>query len=76
MEAVVTFIIGILMGVLSMYLYSNINDKDIIGTIRIDKSDPYDNPYLFLELSKSIDVLEKKKQVTLKVNTISYIPHK
>lgn len=76
MEAVVTFIIGILMGALSMYLYSNINDKDIIGTIRIDKSDPYDNPYLFLELSKSIDVLEKKKQVTLKVNTISYIPHK
>ena len=73
MEAVAIFIVGLLMGSLIMYLRSH---DDPIGIIRIDKSDPYDSPYLFLELSESIDVLEKKEQVTLKVNTISYIPHK
>ena len=72
MEFVVVFIVGLLCGCAITYLVSK---NGSIGDLRIDTSDPDDNPYLFLELSKSIDVIKHKKYVTLKVNTNSYIPH-
>lgn len=50
--------------------------KEPVGDLRIDTSDPDDNPYLFLELSKDLNFIRRKKYITLKVNTTSYIPHK
>ena len=47
-----------------------------IGTLRIDQSDPDDNPYLFLELETSPDVLKQRKTVMLKVNVENYISQK
>lgn len=46
-----------------------------VGSLRIDRSDPTDVPYMFLELSKGVGDISKKKHVVLKVNLDSYIPH-
>lgn len=47
-----------------------------IGTLRIDHSDPYDKPYLFLEMDTNPNELIHDKYVTFKVNTKSYISRK
>ena len=44
-----------------------------IGNLRIDKSDPEDGPYFFLELEERPYVVEKSKYVTLKVVAENYI---
>lgn len=49
--------------------------KDPVGTLRIDTSDP-DGPYLFLELHTPISEVMQHKQVTMDVNTESYISQK
>ena len=47
-----------------------------VGTLRVDQSDPDDNPYLFLELSGDPKKLTNQKYITLKVNIENYISHK
>ena len=54
------------------YILFRKKPKDPIGTLRIDTSDP-DGPYLFLELHTPVSEVMKQKQVTLDVNTQSYI---
>ena len=48
----------------------------LVGTLRVDSSDPYDGPYLFLELNKDVDKVVRKTHVILKVKTEDYMPHK
>lgn len=79
MEPIVVFtIIAFLAGFFCGFAVSCIKSsrKEPVGDLRIDTSDPDDNPYLFLELSKDLNFVRRKKYITLKVNTISYIPHK
>lgn len=47
-----------------------------VGTLRVDHSDPDDNPYLFLELSGDPKKLPNQKYITLKVNIENYISRK
>lgn len=49
---------------------------DTIGSLRVDQSDPDDQPFLFLELKKDPSVLMKEKYVVMKVDTKNYIPRK
>lgn len=44
-----------------------------IGYLNIDRSDPYDNPYLFLELTKNIQTFQKSKYIVLKVKQHNYL---
>lgn len=46
-----------------------------VGTLRVDTSDPEDEPYLFLELEKGVGDISSKRYVLLKVNLDSYLPH-
>lgn len=48
----------------------------LVGTLRIDRSDPEDGSYMFLELSKGVGDITSKKHVILKVDTKNFIPHK
>jgi hypothetical protein len=48
----------------------------LVGTLRIDKSDPNENPYMFLELSKGMNAITNKNYVILKINVKSLLPHK
>lgn len=65
-------LIGILIGSIVTLIFLRFRKK-AIGTIRIDTSDPNDNPYLFLELDVPIKDFRNKKEVTCKINNKSYI---
>lgn len=70
-------IIGILIGaVIGVVITGMVIYIHIVGTLRIDHSDPMENPYLFLELSKRLEAVTKKKYVVLRVNKKNYISHK
>lgn len=48
----------------------------IVGTLRIDSSDPESDPYIFLELNRGTGDVSRRKVVTLKVSTESYLSRK
>lgn len=50
--------------------------KPPIGTLRVDESDPYDGPYLFLELDSRPESFKRLKRVTLNVKAENYISQK
>lgn len=47
-----------------------------VGTLRIDRSDPTEAPYMFLELDKGVGDISRKKNVILRVKNENYISHK
>lgn len=47
-----------------------------VGTLRIGRIDPDDDPYLFLELSKDLSKVSRKTHVILKVDTRDFISRK
>ena len=58
------------------YLHYQVFRRDVVGSLRVDQSDPDSGPYLFLELShKGADAIYKKRYVVLKVNIKNYISH-
>ena len=69
----IIFLIGILVGVAIMIFGFK---KLIVGSLRIDRSDPDDQPYLFLEMKKELKRVSKKKYIVLKVNIQNYISQK
>lgn len=71
MQAVVIFIVGFLVG---CSITVAIFRRKCVGTLRVDTSDP-DGPFIFLEASKSIDVIASQKSVMLNVNLKNYISH-
>jgi len=69
----ILFFIGVFLGV---SIASIIFRSHFIGDLRIDNSDPEDEPYIFLELSKRIGNISSKKYVVLKVKLENFIPQK
>ena len=67
-------LVGILIGLLvSRFIFK---DKPI-GALRVDQSDPYSEPYLFLELDQGgMNDIYKKQSVRLRVKIKTYISHK
>ncbi|MBR3739255.1 MAG: beta-lactamase induction signal transducer protein [Clostridia bacterium] len=46
-----------------------------IGTLRVDRSDPDEAPYLFLELEQNgMERIRQSKTVVLKVDLNGYLP--
>lgn len=73
MEIVIAVIIGVIVGVAVTAL---IVRTHLSGNLRIDHSIPEDNPYMFLELNKSVSTVLRKKFVVLTVRAEDFIPHK
>lgn len=72
MQAIIFLAIGIVVGC----ILSRLIPKKIVGTLRVDHSDPDSGPYLFLELKHGgMETMRKKKYVLFEVNLKSYIPH-
>ena len=44
-----------------------------VGTLRVDQSDPTEQPYLFLELDKPVENVVKEKYVLFKVIKKNFI---
>lgn len=72
-EFAVMFISGVLVGCAIMRV---IFRPKVMGVINVDRSDPADGPYLFLELTESVNDLSSKKYVTFKVENKNYISPK
>ena len=47
----------------------------VVGILRVDRSDPDDGPYLFLELKKPVETVSSKKYVIFKVMNKDFISH-
>lgn len=73
MGIAIAIIAGIIIGVIMFALFVRTH---LSGNLRVDHSIPEDDPYLFLELSKSVSTILKKKFVILKVRVEDFIPHK
>ena len=65
-------IIGIIAFIMG-FIVSNIGKKKPIGTLRIDNSEPDEDPLLFLEIYTNPKNIMNEKQVLLDVNTKSYL---
>lgn len=69
------FICGIVLGLM---IYHFIIKPDTVGTIRIDRSDPEDGPYLFLEVDDPFKLhkILNSKYVILQVSDKDLSAHK
>jgi hypothetical protein len=67
--------LGVMIGAAFTFVICHI-PKRRIGTLRVDQSDPNDEPYLFLELSVPVDVVKQQKRVMLDVNVENYLSQK
>lgn len=73
MEFVLIFIAGFFVGMgVVLIAYRTY----YVGTLRIDRSDPNEPPYMFLELDKGVGDISRKKNVILKVSNENYISQK
>jgi hypothetical protein len=69
-EILIAVLLGIGIGCgVTLFIFKTKN----IGTLRLDASDPYEKPYLFLELKNECGNILKKKYVILEVNPKPYI---
>lgn len=68
MTAIITLIVGFLLGAAVFH-------RRPMGNLRIDRSDPTDPPYLFLELSSDVGRFLHKKYVVLRVRAENFLPH-
>lgn len=68
---ILSFLSGFSLGLLFFYR----KPIEPRGVMRIDRSDPDDSPYLFLELKSKINDLKNGDIVSFEVNTESYISH-
>ena len=70
MEVIIACLLGIGIGCgITLFIFRVKN----IGTLRVDASDPYEKPYMFLELKKDVGNILAKKYVILEVNPKPYI---
>lgn len=71
--AVISVLAGFAAGVaIAIFVYR----AERVGTLRIDRSDPSEPPYIFLELNKGVGDISTKKNVILKVKNENYISQK
>lgn len=70
---IIIFVIGVIVGCILTISVCKLKN---IGTLRVDTSDPYEDPYLFLELKRNVGNIQQKKYVLLKVNLENYVSQK
>lgn len=46
-----------------------------LGDLRVDRSDPTCEPYLFLELDTDVYTVMRKKHITFRVKVENLLPH-
>ena len=67
MEIAVGILIGLLIGVV-------LSHRRPLGNLRVDRSDPTSEPYLFLELDTDVRTIMRKRRVVFKVRVENFFP--
>ena len=70
---VILIIAGIAIGLIISAIRNEIR---YVGSLRIDKSDPTENPYLFLEIDEGVRDISNRKYIILRVKREDFIPRK
>ena len=70
MMEVLLVLLGFVGGIVFFLIYLAARS---IGTLRVDQSDPTEQPYLFLELDKPVESVINKKYVLFRVNKKNFI---
>ena len=70
MLEVLLFLLGFMVGIVSFLIYLIVRS---VGTLRVDQSDPTEQPYLFLELDKPVETVINKKYVIFRVSQKNFI---
>ncbi len=70
MMEVLLFLLGFMVGIISFLVYLIVRS---VGTLRVDQSDPTEQPYLFLELDKPVETVINKKYVLFRVIKKNFI---
>ena len=70
MLEVLLFFLGFMVGIVSFLVYLIVRS---VGTLRVDQSDPTEQPYLFLELDKPVETVTNKKYVLFRVIKKNFI---
>ena len=70
MLEVLLFLLGFMVGIASFLVYLIVRS---VGTLRVDQSDPTEQPYLFLELDKPVESVTNKKYVLFRVIKKNFI---
>lgn len=71
MDLAIMLAIGVLIG----FFGRGFIKPNTIGVLRVDRSDPDDGPYLFLEMKRTaMNEIQHNKYVMLEVNLKDYIP--
>ena len=70
MMEVLLILLGFVGGIVFFLIYLAARS---IGTLRVDQSDPTEQPYLFLELDKPVESVINKKYVLFRVNKKNFI---
>lgn len=76
MEVLIAAAVGLFTGAaLCCFVMYMALKKRIAGTLRVDRSEPDEAPYLFLEVEHNgMEKIHKKKMVIFKVDLSSYLP--
>ena len=70
------FLSGMFAGIFTAYALLQKEFHKSVGTLLIDRSDPDENPYMFLELpEENLAAITESKSVELTIRTENYIPH-
>ena len=70
MLEVLLVLLGFVFGIVSFLIYLIVRS---VGTLRVDQSDPTEQPYLFLELDKPVETVINKKYVIFRVSQKNFI---
>lgn len=78
MHPVLVYFLGAIMGTITTVIIFRLLKKPIKlnGSLVIDRSDPDDGPYTFLELKDDIGTIEQNETVTFAVVSKNYISQK
>lgn len=72
MWVLLALLLGVLVGITASAVFFH---AKTIGSLRIDRSDPSEPPYLFLEVEKNPDALEHGRMVVLRVRKENLVSH-
>lgn len=67
---VLGILLGVIIGLIGLLVYLAVRS---VGTLRIDQSDPTEEPYLFLELDNPVESFVNTKHVLFRISKKNYI---
>lgn len=73
LATILTFLVGVAVGILVAYFLYKTRATQYSGTLRIDRSD--EKPLMFLDLDEDVQTISMNPEVTFRVENRDVLPH-